>query len=199
MSIEPLTLNDLVEFKSAALTDQQLAAISESRDFAEMSRTNIASFPAALKGTTARAIGRVLEQALDVPFAGLLVQTWNKYQALLQYRDKSRYPAKDVFQVTLADHSITSRHHPRVAVKLNGVQVGEVPFEVELTLKIDGAVLKIQDGKVLSVSTGKSHCEVTMKCAGAILWDKQWKEFALPGEFSFGAGIPILPLVSGSG
>lgn len=193
MSSGPRTIRELLGFTSDGLTERQLQVISASPEVAGMREERTAKLPSVWKAGASRAVGKVLESALDTPISELLAHTCSKYVALLKYRNKAEYPADQVIQVTLVEHAVKSTHEPTVAVLWNGEMVAEVPFEVELALKIDGARLRIQDGSIWGISTGKCHCDGTIKCAGDTLFERSSREFELPGDVRLSTGVPILP------
>jgi hypothetical protein len=188
----PSTLRDLLDYRGDALSAEQLSVIGRSPNVTGLTPKRGEQFPADWNASASRAIGQTLDGALNAPIADLLVRTWNKYHSLLKYRNKAAYPADDVIEVTLADHSFKSTHEPRVKVLFNGKEITEVPFVIELVLTIDGARVKIQDGKILSVATGKCHSEATLTCGGAVLIKKTSKDFELPGDVTFKPAIAIL-------
>ena len=196
MNESPTTLKDLLDYRGGALTAEQLSVIGNSPNVAGISPKQGERFPADWNLSASQAIGQTLDGALLTPIANVLVGTWNKYHSLLKYRNKADYPADELVEVTLADHSFNSTHEPRVKVLFNGKEIGEVPFGIELALTINGARARIQDGKILSVATGKCHSEATLKCAGAVLIKKTSKDFTLPGNVPFTPAIPIVASAS---
>ena len=193
MSSGPRTIRELLDFTSDGLTEQQLRVIGASPEVAGMRGERTEKLPSGWKAGASRAVGKVLETALDTPLSDLLSHACSKYLALLKYRNKAEYPADQVIQVTLVEHAVKSTHEPKVAVLWNGETIAEVPFEVELALRIEGARLRIQDGSIWGISTGKCHCDGTIKCAGETLFERSSREFELPGEVRLSKGIPIVP------
>lgn len=149
--------------------------------------------PLAVWTGMARAVGRALQQALDVNIADVLVGGWNTYHSLLEYTDPAKHPPEEVASVTLWEHTITSSHEPRVKLLVNGENVATITFGVDLELHFDSATLTIQDGKILEVRTGTCVGKGTLKCEGAVLMERSSAEIPLPGRLTFGAGIPIRP------
>jgi hypothetical protein len=192
MTREPDSLRDLLDYEGTALSQDQLKQIEQSPEVAKMGEETRSAPQGAWEGTAGRAIGEALGDGLETPIADLLVQVWNKFHTLLKYRDKTNYPPDQLVEVTLADHAFKSTHEPRVAVLYNGKKIGEVPFTVHFALKVAGARVKIRDGRILSVATGKCHSEASLKCGGATLVEKVSKKFELPGRKNFANPIPIM-------
>jgi hypothetical protein len=190
VSSGPRTIRELLGFTSDGLTDRQLQVIGASPEVAGVRKEKL---PSGWKVGASRAVAKVLESAMNTPIADLVAQTCSKYLALLKYRNKAEYPPEQVFEVTLVEHAVKSTHEPTVAVLWNGETIAEVPFEVELALRIDGARLRIQDGSIWGISTGKCHCDGTISCSGATLFERSSREFELPGDVQFSEGIPIVP------
>ena len=67
----------------------------------------------------------------------------------------------------------------------------EIEFEVTLSLTIEAAILRIQDGRIMSARIGKVFGTGTIKCEGATLFSRPTKAVTLPLTLSFGTGIVI--------
>ena len=69
-----------------------------------------------------------LKDLLAIGIPDILVAAWNKYRILLKYLDREKYPPNESFLVPLAEHSITSEHHPYVEILVNDQPVGKICF-----------------------------------------------------------------------
>jgi hypothetical protein len=127
------------------------------------------------------AIARHLPALLDIGFGDILVGAWNKSFALRQQIEKSlKTPGKEIF-VQLSEHKITSTHKPYIALMKNGQEIGRLPFTVSIEIILQGAVVRILDGAVQEIQTGKVKGKGTVKCFEAILAQKELTGVSIPG------------------
>jgi hypothetical protein len=137
-----------------------------------------------------------LSELLAIGIPDILVTAWNKYEILLKYLDREKYPPNESFLVPLAEHCITSEHHPYLEIRLNDQPVGKIGFEVKVTLTLEGIILKIQDGKIKEIFTGKCKGKGMVSCDHIVILEEKTEAVPLPGSIDLGQGIPITPLVA---
>jgi len=146
-------------------------------------------FPMLSAGMMPAAIARHLAGLLDIGLADVLLGAWNKSHGLRQQLEKSaKAPGKEMF-LQLAEHKITSTHQPYIALMKDGHEMGRLPFSVSLELVLQGAVVRILDGAIQEIQTGKVKGKGTVKCAGAILVEKELQPIAIPGTIQ----VPAKP------
>jgi len=123
---------------------------------------------------------------LDISLLDILVGAWNKSYALGQQLEKSlKSPGKDIF-LQLAEHKITSKHEPYLSLVKDGHEIGRLPFSVSVELVLQGAVLRIRDGEIKDVETGRIKGKGSLKCGGATLVDKELQPISVPGTLRVG-------------
>ncbi len=126
---------------------------------------------------------------LDISFVNVLVGAWNKSFAVGQQIEKSlKSPGKDLF-LQLAEHKITSKHEPHLALLKDGQEIGRLPFSLSLELVLQGAVLRIRDGEIKEIETSRIKGKGSLKCAGATLIDKELQPISLPGTLAVGLKV----------
>jgi len=121
------------------------------------------------------------------------VKVWNDGGLFRKYLDKGAYPPDETIEVALADHSVTSRHQPRIELLLNGQPVYPIVLDVAVTVTVHGAVIEVRDGRIMKVRTGELKGEGDLKWEGFLLASEKLKPIQLPGVKEFGdGGIPIV-------
>ena len=138
-------------------------------------------------------ISEKTEDLLDISVPDILVSAWNKYFVLLKYLDKKKYPPNETFLVPLLEHTVKSQHHPFIELIINNVSITKLDFDINVSLTLKGMVLKIQDGKVLEISTGNCKGKGTVKCHKLLILEKETRTFSMPQSIKLGKGIPIAP------
>jgi hypothetical protein len=137
-----------------------------------------------------KAIAGELAALLSIPLEDILATAWNKGYALRKQLQKSAAtPDKDLF-LSLVEHKITSKHEPYIALLKNGQEAGRITFTVSVELVLQGAVLRLRDGKVREVQTGQIKAKGHVKLYGATLIEKELAPINVPGTFEVG-GEPI--------
>jgi hypothetical protein len=127
------------------------------------------------------ALARQLTGLLDIGLADVLVGAWNKAFAVRQQLEKSlKSPGKDMF-LQLGEHKITSEHKPYVALMKDGHELGRLPFSVNLELVLQGAVLRILDGAIKEIQTGRVKGKGVVKCGRFMLVEKEIQPVDVPG------------------
>lgn len=135
--------------------------------------------------------------ALDVPLPRLLASAWSRCKDLRKFCDPGACPPDEVRVVTLAKHTVRSVHRPYVYVDVTGAVVPirlRADFEVELSAEVEAAKLTIQAARLRKLLRATVAYGVKLSFQGRELKETKGV-FTLPGEFSFGEGIPILPVI----
>ena len=129
----------------------------------------------------AGALARNLKSLLQIDVSDIFVTAWNKSGTLRQHLEKSAHsPGKEIF-LQLAEHKIASTHKPHVALMKDGVEIARVEFEAAIELVLQGAVLRLLDGAIQDVQTGKVKGKGSVKCFGAVIVEKEIQPKAIPG------------------
>jgi hypothetical protein len=128
---------------------------------------------------------------LDVDLVEIMVGAWSKYNELKKYGDSTKYPPKDTYLVSLAEHTFKTTHHPKVDVLVDGVKAKEIVFDVKLSLAVEGVTLVIRNGQIMGVKTGSCKGKGTFAYKDYPIIEKETESFDLPGDINFEEGIPI--------
>jgi hypothetical protein len=135
---------------------------------------------------------------IDVPIPGILGAGWSRYVDLLKFCDAERYPPDRVSLVPLAAHTVRSRHRPHVEIEVSGVVPVPVTlrlgFQVDVAADVQGAKLAIQGGRIVKLLGGTVGLKAALSCEGERIVERE-SALTLPGEHSFGEGIPIAPAI----
>lgn len=190
MNQAPVTLS---QFFAAAkgLSPKRLSLIESSEAIASLKE--ILRKEARVKWPAA--LGKIAEKVpdiLDIGVPDILVSAWSKSRLLAKYRDREKYPPQETFLVPLAEHTINSEHHPFLEILVNGKSVGKIKFTITLSLKLEGIVLKIQDGRIREAATGTCQGKGALKYENHVILEKAAGSISLPGSIDLGEGLPII-------
>jgi hypothetical protein len=146
----------------------------------------------ALKGTPELSWDSVAEEIegayrnlFDIDMLKIFCGGWAKLKKLQEYLDKEKHPPEEASLLTLAEHTISSKHHPHIDIMLGEKRLFELAFEVLLKFKLMSFVLKIQDGCIHEIKAGSFIGAGIVKCGGQKLVEKKSGEHKLPGSVAF--------------
>jgi len=134
---------------------------------------------------------RETKELLNTSLREILVDAWKTSKILQKYRDREKYPPDEVHVVTIGEHTLHSKQNPRIEVLLNGANIRNIDFTVDLALVFEGAVLEIKDAKIIRIKTGSCKGTCTISCEDVVLTEEETESVELPGEIDLGDGIPI--------
>ena len=153
-------------------------------------RNAVAAVPG-IAGPAAEAAAGKLAEALDVSLADMLAEAWYSHQEIQRAaRDSLRRPGKTL-HVPLAAHKLTSSRLPSVEVAANGQAVHRLVFDLRISLKLEGAVLQVRDGKIREVAAGNCQGEGQIRLGQNVLARRQPQKFKLRGPVGLGEGLTI--------
>jgi hypothetical protein len=126
-------------------------------------------------------------ELFDIEVPDLLLGWWEKAEDLKRALAESREEPDEVRYLGLAEHSISSEHHPYVEVKIKNASVKKIELSIQLLFNLKGFVLKIQNGQITHIETGRCEVEGTVKYEELVILEKKLAPFDLPGSISLSA------------
>lgn len=123
-------------------------------------------------GSVDRQIGEAVEGLLDIDLGDALVLGWRKHSALVAAARRTRgSPETEV--VALATHRVTSSYTPTVDLRVDGVLVNRIEFELAAVFAVTGLAAVIGDGALAGLCGGRCLLTVTLSVEGAQLARRQ--------------------------
>jgi hypothetical protein len=136
-------------------------------------------------------IGHAYRKTLNVKMADVFLGAWAKLSEIAKYADTAKYPRGESHLVPLLRHRIVSRHEPKIQLLLNGAPVIDLAIAIALEAQFDGAVLRIDGGKVRSIMSGSYAGRATVECQGVMIGGVASKRYHFQGEKIIHPGYPI--------
>lgn len=185
------TLNHF--FSTEKTIESKLEEMEKSEQF-EALKKNMSK---ALKGVRLPAgfyklIIKQVSELLNIDIGELLARGWSKYGEFLPFLDKEKYPPGKPAFVPLVQHTLISEHFPSLKPYLNNIALGEIKFTVHLELLLKGAVLKIDDGKIMEARPGSCQGKGNVQYQGFTILEAKSQAVEFPGSISFGEGVLII-------
>jgi hypothetical protein len=131
-------------------------------------------------------------ELFDVPLPNILVTSWKKVGNLQALLEKSRNSPDEISYLALAEHSINCEQKPYIEMKIKELPVKKIEFLVKLLFNLKGFVLKVQNGAILEMQTGKCEVKGTISYAGQVIVEKKLSPINLPGKIELPALIGAL-------
>ena len=104
--------------------------------------------PKNLLSQSAQRVAAELHRILNLNIDGIIAGGWSTYQDLAKFTDPLEYGPEETVTCVLGKHEVEFIAKPAIDVLIDGAKAGALPFELKLTVVIDGATLTIRDGKV---------------------------------------------------
>jgi len=146
---------------------------------------------AVLKGNgLTDAVAKGLAQALNVDLGAVIGPAWLTVDSVRAALNATREDETASAHVPLAAHQIKSSHSPAVTLMISGFPHVDLAFAVDFVLKVDGAELGIEKGRITHLRSGGLTALATLKFAGKTLAEKSTPRFDLPGRLHFPEAAP---------
>ena len=183
MATKQITLGQVLLPENEQLWECVRSAVVASAGVISLKASLESQYGPATWAATLHNMEQVLRKLLDVPILDVIVEAWTKYQDVSNRMDQSRAHPDDIILVPpLAHYTIKSVYRPYIEVTVDHLAVAKIEFEVSVTLKLEGVVLKIQNSRIMEIQTGS--CQGTLKLAlqKAVLAEVDTGSIPLPGS-----------------
>jgi hypothetical protein len=127
-------------------------------------------------------IARQMADALSTKVIGGWVSAWQDLAQVKDKAQKSRLSPDALLTCTLLEHTIESTLHPYVKVLLGSELVQEIDFDVTLATQIDGLILDLLGGSLVSIRPGRCEWSGSIALQGTTLIERQLAQLDLPGR-----------------
>ena len=187
--IEDLTIRDL--FALSAHGPSEVAAGLESKDFENLNK-KISSLSEPIPWSRVQSeVAGVFLAAMNTGLLDAWACAWKKYQNLKDDVEESRKSPDAIVLSRLAEHSIDSTFHPYVEIFLGSKRLQKITFDVTLTTQIEGLVLGVKNGCIVSLQLAKCEWTGSIATKGVPLVKRKLTKLDLPGRITLKRGIPL--------
>jgi|GEM_PF-3847011 len=143
------------------------------------------------KETLQSHIGIGYKNSLAINTIDILIGGWTKAREILKYGNVKAFPAGKVHEVSLSRHRIISEHEPVMEVRSEEVIIAEFRLTVQLALNFEVAVLKIDGGHIVGITSGVYFATGAVKFGKILLGRLSSTKYHFPGSVKFAAGYKI--------
>jgi hypothetical protein len=125
-------------------------------------------------------LGSKIGELLDIKIHQVLLTAWKKVEAVRQALEESKQTPDKASYLDLTEHSVDYETKPFIDVKIKKASVKKLTFTVALNLKVKGFGLKIQNGLIREMQTGKCEGKGTIKYEKLSIAEKQFEPIKFP-------------------
>jgi hypothetical protein len=193
MSDREPTLRDILLPGAGELPDHVWSQLEAARPVKELKDRILSWTPGFDWAAEADRIAGMVFDLLDVGIIrGVLAKVWNERGVFRKYLDPERYPPDETVEVVLEDHTVTSKHQPRIEPRVNGDPASPIVLDVNVIVTVQGAVIEVRGGKIKRIRTGEIRGGGDLKWEGFLLASEKLKPIQrAAGGFGDG-GIPVV-------
>lgn len=175
---------------SATKVQQQL----QERSALQPAVQKLGVLPSGLVGAASDEVGSVVAGLLEMSVFDLLAAGWRKHAALVAAARQTVENPGEEQVVELATHRVTSTHRPRIDLEADGVAVGSVEVEIDLTFVVHAVRAVVVAGRLTALRSGLVDLEAKLSSEGVPIKTAS-RQIDLGLEAEVGPGIPLIEYV----
>lgn len=179
INLKPLLLGD-APADAIALCSAAASARAQ-RGFTTASGVDWASLTADL--------GEKVEGMFDIPLLGLMMGAWRDFRELKDCADPDKHAPDESITLSLVDHDLEVSFAPHLDIVVSGFPTVRIDYEIIAVIELEGIELTIKNGVIRSLRIGSCLAAATVKCAGAVVFERSSRRLELPGEIRLPHGI----------
>ncbi len=191
MTNSEATLQEVFAADEIEINEADRERLEQDQDILSIKQDIIEDFSRKHWQSAVSELGATLVGCLDIGIPDILINAWKKTNELSRYCDTQQYPPGESVLVPLAAHVIESEHHPYIEIFIKDRRIGKIEFTARLEFKLQGFLLRVQDCKIKSITTGTCQANGSIQLKGLKIAEVESKEIALPGRINLGEGILI--------
>ena len=129
--------------------------------------------------------------AFDLPLISVLAAGWRKWEELTDAARRTLQVQGATEIVELHDERITSTHHPRIDVTLDGEEIAHIDLGLELDIVLHAVTAVVGDGRLSALRTGRADVTARLSVEDETLAEAT-RPVELPIQIGLGAGILLV-------
>ena len=152
-------------------------------------RKKLAEETQGIKWTTAMPdLGAKIGELLDIKIHDMLLTAWKKVEAVRQALEESKQTPDKASYLDLSEHTVDYETKPFIEVKIKRASVKKLTLTVAVNLKVKGFGVKVQNGLIRELRTGKCEGKGLIKYEQLTIAEKEFE----PIKFPFTIAVPGL-------
>jgi hypothetical protein len=176
-----LTLGNVLLAGATKVSDRLGASLEHGPEASQIKAALAKAAPGLPLGILLDGIGKAVQEALDVPVTDLLIGAWQRARDLRAAIETTRESNGTTVLVPLLTHTISSEHRPYVDVLVEGVALARLVFPVKVEFRLEGAVVRVRQGRVTEILAGTVKVKGAVKFGDFVLFEKALAPISIPG------------------
>lgn len=138
-------------------------------------------------------LGSKICDLLDIKIHEVMLTAWKKVEAVRQAIEDSKKNPDKASYLDLTEHSIDYETKPFIDVKIKSASVKKLTLTVNLNLQVKGFSLKVQNGAIRELQTGKCEGKGSIKYEKLLIAEKKLEpiKFPLTIEIPSSIALPV--------
>jgi hypothetical protein len=133
-------------------------------------------------------LGSKIGELLDIKIHDMLLTAWKKAEAVRQALEESKQTPDKASYLDLSEHNIDYETKPFIDVKIKRASVKKLTLTVAVNLKVKSFGVKVQNGLIRELQTGKCEGKGLIKYEKLTIAEKEFE----PIKFPFTIAVPGL-------
>ena len=144
-------------------------------------RKKLAEETQGIKWTTAMPdLGAKIGELLDIKIHDMLLTAWKKVEAVRQAIEESKQTPDKASYLDLSEHTVDYETRPFIEVKIKRASVKKLTLTVAVNLKVKGFGVKVQNGLIRELRTGKCEGRGLIKYEQLPIAEKEFEAIKFP-------------------
>jgi len=125
-------------------------------------------------------LGSKIGELLDIKIHDMLLTAWKKVEAVRQALEESKQTPDKASYLDLTEHNIDYQTEPFIDVKIKRASVKKLTLTVAVNLKVRGFGVKMQNGLIRELQTGKCEGNGLIKYEKLTIAEKEFEPIKFP-------------------
>ena len=173
--------------------DDSLAALARARSeqgFGRIATRVLQQATESARSAVGAEVMRSVDGLLDLDLGRMLLAGWRKYRRLVEAAEQTRTAPETSAVVSLAEHTVTSTHRPRVDLLVREKRVASVHLELSVRFTVRGVAATVRDGKLVSLTGGAAEIGAELSIEDHEV-ARRTRRLDLPLVVRLGNGVPL--------
>jgi hypothetical protein len=173
--------------------DESLAALARARSeqgFGRIVTRVLQQATDSARSAVGAEVMRSMDGLLDLDLGRMLLAGWRKYRRLIEAAEQTRTAPGTSAVVSLAEHTVTSTHRPRVDLLVREKRVASVHLELAVRFTVRGVAATVREGRLVSLTGGAAEIGAQLSIEDHEV-GRRTRRLDLPLVVRLGDGVPL--------
>lgn len=179
MSQDQITLKDIIGIKNDEQLNSKFTRMENLEILNKIKDKTVAKINLIQWPKLYNEILKKFAEALEIEIIDIIAGAWIKSNIFQKYKQVEDAQPDETVLIPVAEHSVNSKHSPYLEILLNEKSMAKINFEINLSIKLKGIILKIRNKKLKEIHTGECAVKVELNCENIKILDVESKSIKL--------------------